>query len=118
MNISCSDSPRRRYDPHFTPNLSDAHSRYSYGNQTSAMHWDLMCLGRVLSQLISVEALQKELDAFQAVFTQHWEEIYAKKFGFNKWSGGLSVCAVVLSCFQALMINHRRTKKLTEIPLW
>jgi serine/tyrosine/threonine adenylyltransferase len=71
------------YDPQWTPNTTDAHSRrYTYGNQPQIAHWNLARLGEALLPLVSDHApLEAALDLYAETFNTGWQRAIAEKLG-------------------------------------
>ncbi|HEX2197904.1 MAG TPA: YdiU family protein [Burkholderiales bacterium] len=71
------------YDPMWTPNTTDAHSRrYTYGNQPHIAQWNLARLAEALLPLVDKEALEKGLTLYADTFNQAWPRALAHKLGF------------------------------------
>ena len=71
------------YDPHWTPNTTDAQGRrYRYAQQPAIAQWNLMRLGDALHPLFGdVAPLQEGIDRFAAVFSTEYQAMIAAKFG-------------------------------------
>ena len=71
------------FDPDFTPNTTDAHSRrYVFGNQPRVAHWNLAQFARDLLPLTDeVERVQALLDTFPSVFSQAYRQRMSSKLG-------------------------------------
>ena len=71
------------FDPDFTPNTTDAHSRrYVFGNQPRVVHWNMAQFARALLPLIEdTEAAQALVDTFPAVFSAAYRVRMARKLG-------------------------------------
>jgi uncharacterized protein YdiU (UPF0061 family) len=72
------------FDPHWTPNTTDAAGRrYRYGQQPAIVQWNLVRLAEALRPVFSApEPLEAGLDAFLAVYDAAYERTMAAKFGF------------------------------------
>lgn len=71
------------YDPMWTPNTTDAHSkRYTYGQQPYIGHWNLSRLGDALMPLIQDSSvLQAGLQAYLDTYSETFSAMLAAKFG-------------------------------------
>jgi uncharacterized protein YdiU (UPF0061 family) len=70
------------YDPMWTPNTTDAHSRrYTYGNQPQIGHWNLARLAEALLPLAAREDLEKGLALYADTFNEAWPRALAQKLG-------------------------------------
>lgn len=71
------------FDPDFTPNTTDAHSRrYVFGNQPRVVHWNMAQFARALLPLIEdTEAAQTLVDTFPSVFSAAYRVRMARKLG-------------------------------------
>ena len=71
------------YDPHWTPNTTDAQGRrYRYAQQPAIAQWNLMRLGDALQPLFAdLAPLQAGIDRFAAVFSSDYQAMIAAKFG-------------------------------------
>ena len=85
-----------RFNPAFTPNLTDAHGRYAYGRQPEIGLWNLSRLAEALSHLIEHESILEELERYQPVFNRYSGAMMGAKLGleildseFNTLVGGL-----------------------------
>ena len=73
------------FDPDFTPNTTDAHSRrYVFGNQPRVAHWNVAQFARALLPLIEdVEHVQDIVDSFPSVFSHAYRSRMAAKLGLE-----------------------------------
>jgi uncharacterized protein YdiU (UPF0061 family) len=73
------------YDPQWTPNTTDAHSRrYCYGNQPQIAHWNLARFGEALLPLVPDPApLEAGLALYVDTFNAAWRGALARKLGFE-----------------------------------
>jgi uncharacterized protein YdiU (UPF0061 family) len=73
------------YDPQWTPNTTDAHSRrYCYGNQPQIAHWNLARFGEALLPLVPDPApLEAGLALYVDTFNAAWRSALARKLGFE-----------------------------------
>jgi uncharacterized protein YdiU (UPF0061 family) len=73
------------YDPQWTPNTTDAHTRrYSYGNQPAIAQWNLARLAEALLPLVEdKEPLEAGLSLYAETFNSAWQRALAHKLGFE-----------------------------------
>ena len=73
------------FDPHWTPNTTDAMGRrYRYGQQPAIAQWNLLRLADAVAPILdSVEPLQAGLDRFGAVFAAEYDAMLAAKLGLD-----------------------------------
>ncbi len=90
------------FDPHWTPNTTDAQGRrYRFGQQPAVAQWNLARLADALTPLFADEApLQAGLDRFSAVYIAEYEAMNAAKFGFVR--RGDDEMLVIRECFALL----------------
>jgi serine/tyrosine/threonine adenylyltransferase len=75
------------YDPTTVFSSIDTQGRYSYGNQPSIAHWNLVRLAEALlpqiqeQQDIAVKLVTEELDKAGAIFEQNWNAMMQQKLG-------------------------------------
>ncbi len=70
------------YDPHWTPNTTDAQGRrYAYGNQPAIAHWNLVRLAEALLPLMAKEELEQGLALYADTFNRGWPQALAQKLG-------------------------------------
>lgn len=74
------------FDPHWTPNTTDAQlRRYRFGQQPAIAQWNLLRLAEALAPVFSSEeALQAGIDRYSAVYIAEYEAMNAAKFGFTE----------------------------------
>ena len=72
------------FDPHWTPNTTDAQGRrYRFGQQPAIAQWNLVRLADAIAPLFDDESLlQAGLDRFSTVYIAEYEAMNAAKFGF------------------------------------
>ncbi|HYW52157.1 MAG TPA: YdiU family protein, partial [Gemmatimonadaceae bacterium] len=77
------------YDPHWTPNTTDAGGRrYRYGQQPAVAQWNLVQLATAIAPLMSgTEGLQSALDHYVAVYRDRFARMTSAKFGFDRDGG-------------------------------
>lgn len=76
------------YDPHWTPNTTDAgERRYRYSQQPEIAMWNLVQLANAIYPLIEdVESLQNALSVYSAGFNEGWQTMMAQKLGLQTYS--------------------------------
>ncbi|WP_262150411.1 protein adenylyltransferase SelO [Chryseobacterium foetidum] len=78
------------YDLNFTPNTTDLPGRrYAFGKQGQIAQWNLWQLANSLFQVIEDEKfLEKTLNEFGTYFWTKHDEMWCRKFGFEKLISG------------------------------
>lgn len=78
------------YDPHWTPNTTDAQDRrYRFSQQPEIALWNLVQLANALYPLFNdSKPLQEALSIYNHTFNQGWLEMMAGKFGFISHRNG------------------------------
>jgi serine/tyrosine/threonine adenylyltransferase len=75
------------YNPATVFSSIDTQGRYSYGNQPSIVHWNLVRFAEALlpqiqqQQDLAVKLATKELDKASTIFEQHWLKMMRHKLG-------------------------------------
>jgi uncharacterized protein YdiU (UPF0061 family) len=72
------------YDINNVCNHTDAHGRYSFGNQPSIGEWNLKALMQALSPLVNIEKMEKVLTHYGRLYTEHIMYLMGKKLGLDK----------------------------------
>lgn len=77
------------YDPHWTPNTTDAEGRrYCFGNQPAIALWNLTRFAEALLPLITDEArVRASLDLYRLRFEATYEAMLAQKLGLSSIAG-------------------------------
>ncbi len=90
------------FDPHWTPNTTDAQGRrYRYSQQPAVAQWNLMRLADAVAPLFpDVTPLQAGLDHYGNVFLEEHEAMQAAKFGFLRH--GPDEAALITEAFELL----------------
>jgi uncharacterized protein YdiU (UPF0061 family) len=74
------------YDPLWTPNTTDAHTRrYAYGQQPHIAQWNLVRLAEALLPLVAKEELERGLALYAETFNAGWQRAFAAKLGLVSW---------------------------------
>ena len=78
------------FDPHWTPNTTDASGRrYRYAQQPAIAQWNLERLAAALRPLFEHDApLQEGIDRYVDAFTGRYAAMIAAKFGLTGWGDG------------------------------
>ncbi len=73
------------FDPHWTPNTTDAQGRrYRYAQQPAVAQWNCVRLAEAVAPLFADERpLHEALGRFGAVYSAEYEAMVAAKFGFG-----------------------------------
>ena len=71
------------FDPHWTPNTTDAQGRrYRFAQQPAIAQWNLIRLAEAIRPLFeSTAPLQEAIDRFAEVYTDEYQAMLAGKFG-------------------------------------
>lgn len=79
------------FDPHWTPNTTDAHGRrYRYAHQPAVAHWNLAQFANALVPLIGEPApLETGLQAFRDTLDARTDAMFAAKLGLREHTGEL-----------------------------
>jgi uncharacterized protein YdiU (UPF0061 family) len=90
------------FDPHWTPNTTDAQGRrYRFAQQPAIAQWNLLRLAEALRPVFpDLELLKEGLDAYVERYTTGYHAMLAGKFGFGSW--GDAERALVEECFTLL----------------
>src|SRR5438552_3305592 len=72
------------YNPAFICNHSDHQGRYAFHNQPDIGYFNLRCLAQALTPLAPDEAIKAGLDAYEAVFAEHYGELMRAKLGLRE----------------------------------
>jgi uncharacterized protein YdiU (UPF0061 family) len=73
------------FDQQFICNYSDHQGRYRFENQPYIGFWNLNCLARAMSSLLSIEEVKQSLSLYQQTFNQYFSDLMHKKLGlFNR----------------------------------
>ena len=72
------------YNPAFICNHSDHQGRYAFHNQPDVGYFNLRCLAQALTPLVPDEAFKAGLDAYEAVFAEHYAGLMREKLGLRE----------------------------------
>lgn len=68
----------------FVCNQTDRAGRYSYGQQPNVCYWNLTMLSRALSPIVSMDKMQKKLDAFgESIYPDAYIKVMRRKLGLR-----------------------------------
>jgi uncharacterized protein YdiU (UPF0061 family) len=93
------------YDPDWTPNTTDAGGkRYRFGNQGNIALWNLLQLAEAIYPLIEdVKPLEQALQHYNDYYQQQYEDMMARKLGFQNTSPALqALVSSLLKLLQAV----------------
>lgn len=92
------------YDPGWTPNTTDAHSRrYTFGNQPRIGAWNLAALAEALTPLLEgVVDVQRVLDHYADAFARAHGTMLAHKLGLPKLDEERGDLALVQTMFELM----------------
>ncbi len=85
-----------RFQPGFTPNLTDAHGRYAYAKQPEIGHWNLSKFAETLVAHAGPDALQEELAQYQPTYNTAYRALMGEKLGLQIHDSEFSECAGAL----------------------
>ncbi|CAA6813763.1 MAG: Selenoprotein O and cysteine-containing homologs [uncultured Sulfurovum sp.] len=71
------------YDTHYICNHTDMDGRYSFGNQPRIGQWNLHALALALEPLVPKEQLDKAIEHYGRLYSQHFLRLVGKKLGFD-----------------------------------
>ncbi len=94
------------FDPHWTPNTTDAGGRrYRFGQQPAIAQWNLIRLAEAVRPLFeSAEPLQQGIDRFAAVYSAENEAMLAAKLGLR--TGDAAVSGLIDELFGLLYASE------------
>ncbi len=109
------------FDPHWTPNTTDASGRrYRYAQQPAVAQWNLERLADAIRPLFAdVAPLQAGLERYIAVFNREYRAMLASKFGFAEFAADQEeVAQAGLTLLQSVEGDYTLFfRALTEMPL-
>ena len=76
------------YNPAFICNHSDHQGRYAFHNQPDVGYFNLRCLAQALTPLVPDEAFKAGLDAYEAMFAEHYAGLMREKLGLRESGPG------------------------------
>jgi len=74
------------YDINFICNHTDQNGRYSFGNQPRIGEWNLRALALALEPLVKRERLEKIMEHYGRLYSQHFLYLMGKKLGLDEVS--------------------------------
>jgi len=96
------------YDFEYICNHTDQGGRYSFGNQPNVGHWNLQALMVALSPLANSEKLEKVLEYYPKLYTEHYIYLMSKKLGLENVTQDkdLDLFKHLLGMLQGLSIDY------------
>jgi len=96
------------YDFENICNHTDQGGRYSFGNQPNVGHWNLQALLMALSPLVNSERLEKVLEHYPRLYTQHYLYLMGKKLGIQNVTEekDLDLFKHLLGMLQGLTVDY------------
>src|SRR5438094_7158453 len=76
------------YNPAFICNHSDHQGRYAFHNQPDVGYFNLRCLAQALTPLVPDEAFKAGLDAYEAMFAEHYAGLMREQLGLRESGPG------------------------------
>jgi uncharacterized protein YdiU (UPF0061 family) len=71
------------FDPGYICNHSDPQGRYAYDQQPQVGLWNLSCLARALSKLVSEAEIDAILESYAPTYHRHYVTLMSGKFGLS-----------------------------------
>ncbi|MGC2166694.1 MAG: YdiU family protein, partial [Gallionella sp.] len=95
------------FDPGYICNHSDPDGRYAYDQQPQVGLWNLACLARALSPLISAEQSNTILNAYAPSYHQHYADLMGAKLGLiDATPDDMQLVASLLQMMHAGQIDY------------
>ncbi len=96
------------YDFEYICNHTDQGGRYSFGNQPNVGHWNLQALMVAFSPLANSEKLEKVLEYYPKLYTEHYLYLMGKKLGLENVTQDkdLDLFKHLLGMLQGLSIDY------------
>jgi len=96
------------YDFENICNHTDQGGRYSFGNQPNIGHWNLQALRVALSPLVNSEKLEKVLEHYPRLYTQHYLYLMGEKLGLQNVTQekDLDLFKHLLGMLQGLTVDY------------
>ncbi len=108
------------FDPHWTPNTTDAVGRrYRFGQQPAVAQWNLVRLAEALVPVFDTEApLQAGLERFRTVYAAEHDAMNAAKFGLvGDAEGDDTLMRTAYALLHALEMDYTRFfRALGDLP--
>lgn len=92
------------YDPGYICNHSDHGGRYAYDQQPQIGLWNLTALAQALTPLIAVEEIQKILDAYGDIYSEHYVQLMCQKLGLTY--NGLEDFALIEPLLEMMRVSE------------
>lgn len=93
------------YDPHWTPNTTDAQGRrYRFGQQPQIALWNLVQLANAIHPLIgATEPLEAALEGYKSAYEQQWLDMVRAKLGLQTaQDGDQQLCSELFAVFRLI----------------
>jgi uncharacterized protein YdiU (UPF0061 family) len=95
------------YDSQYICNHTDQGGRYSFGNQPNIGAWNLQALMHALAPMVDTDNMEKALDGYARIYTEHYLYLMAKKIGLDRrQESDLDLMKQLLGMMQGLSIDY------------
>jgi len=96
------------YDFQFICNHTDTGGRYSFGNQPNVGEWNLRALMVALSSLVNSNKLEKAMELYPKLYTEHYLYLMGQKLGLENVTQekDLDLFKHLLGMLQGLTIDY------------
>jgi uncharacterized protein YdiU (UPF0061 family) len=95
------------YDTNFICNHTDRDGRYSFGNQPRIGEWNLRALALALEPLVTKERLDKVIDHYGRLYSQHFLYLMGRKLGLDEVSDeDFDFIKQMLGMLQSLHVDY------------
>ena len=96
------------YDFNYICNHTDQNGRYSFGNQPNIGGWNLKALLEALAPMVNRERLERALDHYGRLYTEHYLYLMSQKLGLEtlEEEGDLELIKHLLGMLQGLNIDY------------
>lgn len=71
------------FNPRYTPNISDTHSRYAYKQQAEVGFWNISKLAETWVPFVGADELQEEIKQYQPLFNGFYRGEMGRKLGLS-----------------------------------
>ena len=95
------------YSTNYICNHTDRNGRYSFGNQPSIAEWNLHALALALSPLVKKERLEKTMEHYGRLYSQHFLYLMGQKLGLdNATDDDFEMIKHLLGMLQSLNVDY------------
>ena len=95
------------YSTSYICNHTDQNGRYSFGNQPSIGEWNLHALALALSPLVKKERLEKTMEHYGRLYSQHFLYLMGQKLGLdNATDKDFEMIKHLLGMLQSLNVDY------------